>query len=83
MRFTIDYDRDAEDNLADIWLGAADPAAVTRASAAVEHALATNPMQGDYLSEGLWRFLAPPLAVHYSIDTPRRHVQITHVGATV
>ncbi|AMV28639.1 hypothetical protein VT84_29815 [Gemmata sp. SH-PL17] len=83
MNFTVDWQPEADDGLADVWTGASDQAAVTRASALVDQLLALDPLGlGEYLSEGLWRVRVPPLVVHYTVDLARRHVDVTHAART-
>lgn len=79
-RFTVDWDTDAENELARLYTGSNDPAAVTHASARIDQRLANNPLrEGQLLSEGLYRIDERPLAAHYTIDLVRRHVQVTWV----
>jgi hypothetical protein len=84
MNFTVDWQPEAADALADVWTVATDQAAITRAAAAVDQVLALDPLGlGEYLSEGLWRLRVPPLVAHYTLDLARRRVEVTHVARTV
>lgn len=83
MSFTVDWNSEADDGLADVWTDAPNQAEVTRAAATVDQLLALDPLGlGEYLSEGLWRLRVPPLVVHYIIDLTRRHVEVTHAAQT-
>ena len=78
--FTVEWDKDAENELAAIYLSASTPAAVTRAQARADRLLADDPVgNGNLLSEGLYRLLVVPLVVNYTVDEIRRHVQVTWV----
>jgi hypothetical protein len=78
--FTVEWDPDAETELARIWLAAADPDEVTQAQARIDQLLARNPSgHGQPLSEGLWRIEVPPLVVNYTIGDANKHVQVTWV----
>lgn len=80
MPFTVEWDKDAEDELTRIYMQASDPMAVTRAQARADKLLAANPVgNGRLLSEGLYRIDVWPLVVNYTIDPARRHVQVTWV----
>jgi hypothetical protein len=80
MNYTVDWDPDAEIELARIWLQAPDPGAVTRAQAEIDRLLGRNPDgHGQHLAEGLWRIDVSPLAATYTIDAVRRQVQVTGV----
>jgi hypothetical protein len=70
--FTVEWEPDAEDTLARIWLTAPDPDAVTRAQARADQLLARNPTgHGRHLHEGVYRLDVPPLAVVYTVDGRR------------
>jgi hypothetical protein len=80
MNYTVDWEADAEIELARIWLGAPDPDAVTEAQAEIDRLLSRDPTgNGRHLSEGLWRIHVPPLAATYTIDSNRRQVKVTGV----
>lgn len=73
-------DANTDNELADAWLSAPDPAAVTTAQYAIERMLRMDPFaHGQHVAEGLWRLHVPPLLVHYSIDPDPRTVEITQV----
>lgn len=84
MNFTVEWNSEADDGLADVWTTAPDQLAVTRSSAMVDQLLALDPLGlGEYLSEGLWRLRVPPLVVHYTVDLVHRRVEVTHAARTV
>ena len=78
--FTCDLRPDAEDDLADLYLSATDPTAVTAADAAGYRLLTADPYtNGTPLPEGLWRLIVAPLAFFYAIDETARHVSVTNI----
>lgn len=82
-QFTVDWDADAERELADIWIGASDRKAVAQAQARIDRLLARDPIgNGRLLSEGLWQIVDPPLTVSYSIDDVAKAVQVSWVART-
>lgn len=81
--FTVEWDAPAENELAQIYLDASDPASVTRAQARVDRLLAANPAgNGELLSEGLYRIEVEPPIVNYTIDNAQHHVQVTWVRSS-
>jgi len=67
--------------LAAAWLSASDRNAVTRAQAAIDKALATDPkMFGRELSEGLWKIDIAPLGAFYEIDDANTTVTVTDMA---
>ncbi|HJZ54449.1 MAG TPA: hypothetical protein VKE74_05800 [Gemmataceae bacterium] len=63
-----------------LWAISPDPAAVRTAADTAERLLAADPVgNGRYLSEELWKIEISPLAIYYTIDPSRQHVQITDV----
>jgi hypothetical protein len=80
-RYTVEWTQDAEDALADIWMQAADRAAVTAAEAAIHRLLEKDPVaHGAEVSEGLRRIIVEPLAALYTVDAGRRVVEVEQVG---
>jgi hypothetical protein len=80
MNYSVDWDAAAEIELARIWSQAPDPAAVTAAQARIDRLLPRDPQGNDwYLAEELWQINVSPLAVSYTIDDTRRHVQVSWV----
>ena len=79
--FTVDWDEEAEDELARNWMEADEPNEVVAAQNLADQLLSHDPVgAGRPLSEGLYLLLVPPLVVFYTIDTARRHVQVTWVN---
>jgi hypothetical protein len=77
-------DSDPRRELHLIWVSAANPASARAAAETAERLICTDPLaNGQLLCEGLWRIVVSPLAVYYTIDAARRHVQITDVLETV
>jgi mRNA-degrading endonuclease RelE of RelBE toxin-antitoxin system len=80
MNWTVEWVPEAEDALADAWLQANDPQAVTRAQADVDRLLARDPVaNGRLVHEGLYQIVVAPLTVFYSIDTANRTVEVSEV----
>jgi hypothetical protein len=80
MRWTVQWDPAAEDELARIWLRAADRGAVSAAQARADQLLSRDPLtNGRHLSEGLYQIDVPPLAISYTVDQARQLVVVTWV----
>lgn len=80
IHFQVDWTRDALDDLADLWLRAADRNAVTLAAAIIDQSLGESPHDwGTELSEGLREFIAPPLRVLFTIDDAAQMVDVARV----
>ncbi len=80
MRYTVLWSPEAEDQLAEIWLEAADRNAVTAVQATIDEELATDPeSKGKEASEGLRRFKVEPLIVLFEIQLGDRSVKVTAV----
>lgn len=78
MNWTVGWEPSVRSEMHQLWAISPDPAAVRSAAETVERNLASDPTgSGQHLSEGLWRIVVAPLVVHYTIDTARRHVEIT------
>ena len=55
-------------DLAAIWLDSPDPASVSQAGNTVDKLLKSNPAKnGQYLSEGMYQLIVPPLAVYWRL----------------
>lgn len=79
-RYTVAWASGAEDDLADIWLRAGDPDAVTRAADAIDVQLAQNPgAQGIELREGLRALFIPPLRVIFAVSENDRRAEVLRV----
>jgi hypothetical protein len=82
--YTVEWSRAAENELARIWLRAADRAAVNAAQAHADRLLARDPSgHGRHVGEGLYQIDCPPLAISYTIDDQRRYVDVTWVREIV
>ena len=81
MPYDVTWDDGANDQLVELWLNAADRAAVTRASHRIDVALAADPHQGQHQSEGLYRVIEPPLVAYYEIDEAKQEVRVSDVLA--
>jgi len=78
--YTVVWLREAEDQLAEIWLDAQNRQAVTSAQARIDAALASEPARkGMELSEGLRRLIDPPLKAYFEVDEGSHRVQVTAV----
>ena len=79
-RFTVVWARDAEDGLAEIWIGANNRSEVTQAVTRIDSELsfAANE-KGKPLSEGLRRLEMRPLVAVYSLSEADRLVEIVGI----
>jgi hypothetical protein len=78
MRWTVTTPPEAENELSDIWLSAADRQEVTRAAAIIDRGLARNPLgwgtdQGSHRS-----WTVAPLTVTYTVSPDDCMVRILH-----
>jgi hypothetical protein len=81
--YTVEWTTPAEDQLADIWLAASDPVAVTTATAAIDALLARDPLgHGLDVQEGLRKLRIAPLTVFYEVQTSRSWVEVSAVAYT-
>ncbi|HJT31645.1 MAG TPA: type II toxin-antitoxin system RelE/ParE family toxin [Pirellulales bacterium] len=77
IRFHVDWLPDAIDDLAEIWMRAANRASVNFASAMIDQRLAESPSEwGKEVREELYEFNAPPLRVLFTIDDANHVVEI-------
>ncbi|HZZ77292.1 MAG TPA: hypothetical protein VFE62_02170 [Gemmataceae bacterium] len=73
--YTVDWDDEATQMLADIFVSAPDPNALWPAQAQADRLLEQQPRSYGYeLSEGV-----PPFKIFYEIDDTKRVVTVTHV----
>lgn len=80
MPYTVDWTDEALDELAEIWMDASDPDAVTRAQSVLDYGLARHPDRcGVELSEGLRVWQVDPLRIYFEIDTQVRKVSVNNV----
>jgi ethanolamine utilization microcompartment shell protein EutL len=83
MNYTVEWLTEAEDQLAEIWLQASDPKAVTASQAEIDRRLARDPTGcGQLLHEGLAKIVVPPLTAFYAVDAARRLVEVSGVAYT-
>jgi hypothetical protein len=83
VNFTVGWEPDIRAELHQLWATWPDPAAVRAAAETAERLLAADPVgNGRFLAEELWQIVVSPLALYYTIDPARRHVQITDILAT-
>jgi hypothetical protein len=71
---------DARDELADLWLNAADRKAVTQAAYDAERELAQSPTaRAQFIAEGLWRLDVPPIRIYFSLREADHIVEVVSV----
>jgi len=72
--FTVVWHKDAEDELANVWVEAArvnQENSVTAAADLIEKLLREAPhVHGQHISEGLWKIYRHPLKVYFSVNEP-------------
>jgi len=79
-RFTVVWLQDAQNQLAVLWMDAADLRAVADAANAIDSVLATDALTvGVHLREGLYSFELPPLRVLYSVNNDDRIVEVASI----
>lgn len=77
MRFTVTWHREAEEELAKIWVQASGRNEISAAVQAIDVALSSDAGEkGESLAEGLRSFNAPPLRVLFVIRHADRIVQV-------
>jgi hypothetical protein len=78
--FTVTWQPQTLQDLAQIWLDASNRQQVTQATAEIDRRLARDPLgEGQHLHEGLYRIIEGPLTVFYSVDENARLVRVTDV----
>ncbi len=84
IRYTVTWLKDAENQLAQIWVDATDKQAVTDAANAIDVLLSTDAHdKGKEASEGLRGLHVPPLRVLFSVREQDRLVEVASVRADV
>jgi plasmid stabilization system protein ParE len=79
-RYTVVWLRDAEDDLAELWVGAADRNAVTAAARVIDGELSRDAAtKGVEVAEGLRAYFAPPIRVLFTVDDGDRIVEVARV----
>jgi len=75
--FTVVWYRDAQDDLANLWLTAVDPGAVTRSADEIDRRLAHDPISAvEAEHEGLCCLSVAPLVVQFTVDELDRKVTV-------
>jgi plasmid stabilization system protein ParE len=83
MRYTVVWSPDAENDLAAIWLAAADRAAVTTAGDAIDAALKNDAhLQGESRRDPIRILIVPPLAVDVEVSEDDRTARVLTVWRT-
>ncbi len=79
MKWTVVWTKNADDELADIWMAADDRAAVTSAAYGIENALRRNPeaVGEDYYGDRIYQFGC--LAVGFEVHPDDRLVKVIQV----
>ncbi|MCI0458140.1 MAG: hypothetical protein L0Z62_14345 [Gemmataceae bacterium] len=81
MSYSVDWEDDALDTLATIWMHSSDRGAVTSAQAAIDRLLAADPRKhGIPLSEGLFAIEVHPLRAQFEMDDAASAVKVVSVG---
>src|SRR5262249_52875678 len=81
--YTVEWLEEAENDLADAWLRAADRQAGADAQAPIDRLPNKDPGgDGEEVREGLWKIAVPPLTAYYEIDSARQHVSVSNVILT-
>ena len=81
MSYRIVYRRRAKEKLADVWLNAADPNAVTAAINDIEARLRRDPLAAGESRPGHFRLIFEgPIGVLYKVDSQKRRVIVISVG---
>jgi hypothetical protein len=84
MSYTIAMTDEADNDLADAWMSAPDPPAVSNAMNDAERILSLNPLgSSESLSEGLRRLKVVPILIYFRVDLPRRIVEISNIRLIV
>jgi hypothetical protein len=76
-RYTVVWDSAAQDELAEIWMSAANHLAVTAAAHFIDSELSQDALsKGMEITEGLRALLAPPLRVLFTVNEGDRIVEV-------
>jgi plasmid stabilization system protein ParE len=79
MSYSVIWTPEAEEQLAAVWMAAANPAAVTRAAERADLLLANDPLSSGTEFYGDRLLTSGPLHIVYKVSPPRRSVIITMV----
>lgn len=81
MSYSIIWSDDAEQQLADTWMNAADPNAVTAAANRIDYLLSRDPLGQGESRDGNDRIaFEGPLGVIYQVDSAAQQVTVVSVG---
>ena len=81
MNSTVEWQPEAEDQLAALWAAATDRAAVTAVARQPDQMLGHDPLAAGESRGGADRILfVPPLSAFYRVNEPGRLVQVVSVG---
>lgn len=80
IRYTVVWPKGAEDELAELWIGASDRDAITAAANSIDLELSEDSTaKGTEVSEGLRALFAPPLRVLFAVREDDRVVEVLRV----
>jgi hypothetical protein len=79
MRYTVTWDPEALDDLADLWLAAADRGPIAGAADRIDRELSVDPESKGRPFFGQRIFAAPPLAVTFEVRAADRVVKVIQV----
>jgi hypothetical protein len=79
MRYTVTVNPDADEELADIWMRAANKNDVTRAFHLVEQSLGSDPLKSAYPDGDRFWHIELPLAVYFSFSPDDCMESILHI----
>jgi hypothetical protein len=80
MNYTIVMTTEADEDLAEAWMAAADPAAVTQAMYDAEQILSQKALSSsESLAEGLRRLKVEPILVYFRADVPLKLVEVLNI----
>ncbi len=82
MKYTVVWDDDAEDRLADIYYRVPDKAAVTAASNTIDRLLKNDPERKGRPLNGTRFLTVPPLTVVFTVNPDDRLVKVQQVHRT-
>jgi hypothetical protein len=76
-RFTVVWHQKAQDELATLWIEAADRAAVASAAGAIDRCLTSDADgKGTPIIDVIRQFTVPPLRVLFAVSEPDRMVRV-------
>lgn len=79
--YTVVWEQDAVDELAELWMKAPDRTAIAKATAEIDASLLERPeRKGQAVAEGLRKLVCRPLTAFYSVRPADRTVEIAMVA---